>query len=71
MPVALVHLTDFVEQCRLRPPRPARAARAETAQAANPKARRPPAPPEIHWYDGYLRPSFESVSFQQWLRSAG
>ncbi|MGP3634501.1 hypothetical protein ACTU45_14205 [Streptomyces sp. 24-1644] len=64
-PRALPHLTDFAEHCRLRPPQPA-------PLRPRPKNRRKAVdPPEVRWYDGFLRPSYESVSYQQWLRSAG
>ncbi|MGW3660847.1 hypothetical protein ACWD6R_36665 [Streptomyces sp. NPDC005151] len=61
-------LTDFAEHCRLRPPQPAQPWSKRPKRRTKRKAS---APSEVQWYDGYLRPSFESVSYQQWLRSAG
>ncbi|WP_329059438.1 hypothetical protein OG511_42530 [Streptomyces sp. NBC_01453] len=64
-PRALPHLTDFAEHCRLRPPQP-------TSPRPRQRAKREASTPtEVQWYDGYLRPSFEAVSYQHWLRSDG
>lgn len=60
-PHAVPHLTDFAEHCRLRPPQPAPPRTRQRRKTSD--------PPKVHWYDGYLRPSFEAVDYQQWLRS--
>ncbi|WP_053763688.1 hypothetical protein [Streptomyces sp. AS58] len=62
----LMRLTDFAELCRLRPPQPA-------PPWPRPRTRRKkrPGPPTIHWYNGINALSFEYVSYEQWLRSAG
>ncbi|MEU6620810.1 hypothetical protein ABZ926_08485 [Streptomyces litmocidini] len=66
-PRTLPTLTDFAEHCRLRPPQPTPpqhplTRRTETKTAGSSKTQ---------WYDGYLPPSFEAVSYEQWLRPAG
>jgi hypothetical protein len=65
-PRTLPYLTDFAEQCRLRPPQPA-------PPWPRPRTRRKEraGPPEIQWYDGISASRFEYVSYEQWLHTAG
>jgi len=63
--MALLHLTDFAEHCRLRPPQPA-------PPWPRPRTRRKRAgPPTIQWYNGIDVLNFEYVSYEQWLHTAG
>lgn len=67
LPHTLPPLTGFAEHCRLRPPQPT----APQHPLAGRRTKKTAGSSRTQWYDGYLHPTLETVSYERWLCSAG
>ncbi|MFJ4866462.1 hypothetical protein [Streptomyces sp. NPDC088748] len=65
-PRILPSLTGFAEHCRLRPPQPD----PPRHPLAGRRTQKTAFPSLVQWYDGYLHPTLETVSYEAWMRSA-